>query len=118
MSQRLNETAFFQRFPLKPVEWPMTGLNDEGGLDCYKSTELVGVLIGDATVRAGAQLIVRGMITGHLKVEAGAVAFVHGVVCRDVTVDGAIAVYGMVCGALHENGDAVTFVSGGSVIAA
>lgn len=115
--ERLKEEPFLQRFPIKPVEWPLTGLSDDGGLDCYKSTELVGVLVGDATVRAGAQLIVRGMITGNVMVEAGAVVFLHGVVCRDVTVYGAVAIYGVICGALHENGESVAYVSGGSVIA-
>ena len=114
MPKRVNEDAFLKTFPIKPVEWPITGVNDEGGLDCYKSAELAGLLVGDATVRAGAQLILRGMVTGSVTVEAGAVAFLHGVVCGDVTVYGAIAVYGLICGALHENGNSLAYLSSNS----
>ena len=116
MPARWSEEQFLKTFPVKPVEWPITGLNDDGGIDCYKTTELVGVLVGDVTVHDGAQLILRGMVTGKVAVQKGAVAYVHGVVAGDVTVSGAIAVFGMVCGAFCESSDSVAFVSNDSVI--
>lgn len=117
MSARLTEEQFVASFPRKPVEWPITGLNDEGGIDCYKTTELIGVLIGDVTVHDGAQLILRGIVTGNVVVEKAAVAYVHGMIAGDITVYGAIAMYGMVCGAFREEGDSAAFVSDRSVIA-
>ena len=118
MSARCGEEEFLRHFPVKPVEWPITGLNDEGGIDCYKTTELVGVVIGDVTVRDGAQLILRGMVTGKVVVEKGAVAYVHGIVAGGVSVAGAIALYGMVCGAFVESGESIAFVSKDSVVTA
>jgi hypothetical protein len=117
MSVRWAEDQFLKSYPRKPVEWPITGLNDEGGIDCYKTTEVVGVLIGDATVHENSQLILRGMVTGNVVIEKGAVAYVHGVVAGDVTVQGAIAMYGVICGAFREEDDSVAFVSEHSVIA-
>ena len=116
MSTRLTEEQFVTSFPRKPVEWPITGLNDQGGIDCYKTTELVGILIGDVTVHDGATFILRGMVTGKVVVEKGAVAYVHGVVAGDVDVSGAIAVYGMVCGGFHEDGDSVAYLSDRSLV--
>jgi hypothetical protein len=96
MSERWNEKQFVEKFPPRQVEWPITGLSDEGGLDCYKDTEVVGILVGNATVHDGVMFILRGMVTGKLTVEHGAIAYVHGIVVGNVTVNGAIAIYGMI----------------------
>ena len=59
---------------------------------------LLGMIVGDATVSAGAHLDLNGIVTGNLTVQEGATCDLRGTVSGSVYAAGVTNVWGVVSG--------------------
>lgn len=63
-------------------------------------TTLVGMIVGDVTVRNSTIFIVRGMLFGNLSVEENSRTIIYGTVKGSITNFGICEIYGLIDGNL------------------
>jgi cytoskeletal protein CcmA (bactofilin family) len=109
----LGETQFKGAFPLSVANTRLDGVQNRN-LGVSDSTRADGMIVGNVTVKKSGILDLHGMITGDLIIEHGGVVYLHGMVAGTVTANGALAVFGMICGQLIDKSDAPVHLAFGS----
>lgn len=68
-------------------------------VEITEETSLLGEVVGNITLRAGASLQIHGVVTGNIHMERGSEVVVHGVVNGDIYHrTGSVHVYGTING--------------------
>jgi hypothetical protein len=108
----LGENQFKGQFPLGATNTRLDGVH-KGNLEVSDATRADGMIVGNVTVKKSGVFDLHGMITGDLTIEHGGVVYLHGVVAGTVTVNGALAVFGVICGRLIDKNDAPIHLAAG-----
>ncbi|CAB3762822.1 hypothetical protein B7G54_24290 [Burkholderia puraquae] len=89
----------------------------EGPFAVDRDLTIHGMVAGQATVRSGCRLVLRGTVTSDLVIEPGAYAAVHGMVNGTVINQGGhVEIHGMVGAVVDTAPSSRTVIAHGAVI--